>query len=75
MKSFTFKIDNLIDLREVKRDKIEIPCRDLDIDCLPDEGGGVPFGNYKKCYMYDPDQGICPLVPMNDPVFDNKEMN
>ncbi|MCP4726555.1 MAG: hypothetical protein GY863_16035 [bacterium] len=64
MQGSNFKIDNVIDISEEKTDKIEIPCKDLDLDCLPDEEGIVPFGNYKKCYLYDPDQGMCPLLPV-----------
>ena len=41
----------------------ELPCKDMDLDCLPDTGGDVPFGSYVKCYLYDPDKGSCPFLP------------
>lgn len=46
--------------------KKEIPCKDMDLDCLPDRHNNVPFGNYKKCFAYDPLQGTCPFLPMED---------
>jgi len=45
-------------------DRIEIPCKDMDIDCLPDESGGVPFMSYARCYQYDSEQGLCPFLPI-----------
>ncbi len=70
-----FNIDNVIDLSEELQDKIEIPCKDLDIDCLPDEDGLIPFESYVKCYLYDPDQGMCPLVPVTGSVYkEQKEL-
>ena len=45
-------------------DKKEIPCKDMDIDCLPDSDGFVPFGSYIRCYFYDPDKGGCPFLPI-----------
>jgi len=45
--------------------KKEIPCKDMDLDCLPDERGEVPFGNYEKCYLYDQNKGICPFLPID----------
>ena len=44
-------------------DKIEIPCKDMDLDCLPDDNGFTPFGSYIKCYFYDSDKGSCPFIP------------
>ena len=45
-------------------DKKEIPCKDMDIDCLPDELGCPPFGSYVRCYLYDPEKGSCPFLPI-----------
>ena len=45
-------------------DKKEIPCKDMDLDCLPDDNGLVPFGSYIKCYLYDSDMGNCPFLPI-----------
>jgi hypothetical protein len=36
----------------------ELPCRDFDWDCLATDGI-VPFGDYRKCQMYDPERGKC----------------
>jgi len=47
-----------------KEDKKEIPCKDMDIDCLSDSEGSLPFGSYVKCYLYDPDKGNCPFLPI-----------
>lgn len=47
-----------------KEDKKEIPCKDMDIDCLPDGKGSLSFGSYVKCYLYDPDKGNCPFLPI-----------
>lgn len=41
----------------------EIPCKDLDFDCLPGDDDTVPFGSYTRCFAYDSEQGICPFVP------------
>ena len=41
-------------------DKKEIPCKDMDIDCLPDEYGHPPFGSYTRCYLYDPEKEAAP---------------
>ncbi|RKY83299.1 hypothetical protein DRQ09_10255 [candidate division KSB1 bacterium] len=49
-----------------REDRRELPCKDLDLDCLPDKDGTVPFGSYHKCYLYDPDKGSCPFLPMKD---------
>ena len=46
--------------------KKEIPCKDMDLDCLPDKDGHIPFGDYTKCYYYDPEQGVCPFVPFDE---------
>ena len=45
-------------------DKKEIPCKDMDFDCLPDCEGNIPFGGYLRCYLYDPDKGSCPFLPI-----------
>jgi len=45
-------------------DKKEIPCKDMDLDCLPDDNGFPPFGSYIKCYLYDSDKGSCPFIPI-----------
>jgi hypothetical protein len=45
-------------------DKREIPCRDMDIDCLPDESGCPPFGSYSRCFLYEPEKGSCPFLPI-----------
>jgi len=45
-------------------DRIEMPCKDMDLDCLPDADGNIPFGSYSCCYMYDSQQGICPFLPI-----------
>lgn len=45
-------------------EKIELPCKDLDMDCLPDSEGDIPFGGYGKCYEYFPEQGKCPFLPL-----------
>jgi len=47
-------------------DKRELPCKDLDLDCLPDEHGCIPFGSYRSCYLYDPDKGSCPFLPLKE---------
>jgi hypothetical protein len=36
----------------------EIPCKDMDLDCLALDGR-IPFGNYRKCYEYAPELGRC----------------
>jgi len=41
----------------------ELPCKDMDLDCLIDEHGNVPFGSYVQCYLYDVDKGSCPFLP------------
>ncbi|HER00333.1 MAG TPA: hypothetical protein ENO22_13415 [candidate division Zixibacteria bacterium] len=45
-------------LEELNR---ELPCRDFDWDCLATDGI-VPFGDYRKCQMYDPERGKCLFV-------------
>jgi len=60
----------LIETHLQYEEKKEIPCKDMDIDCLPDENGDVPFGSYHLCYVYDADKGTCPFVP-----FDVKKIN
>ena len=47
-----------------QEDKREIPCKDMDIDCLPDEDGIVPFGSYINCFLYEPEKGGCPFLPI-----------
>ena len=42
----------------------ELPCKDMDLDCLPDNTGSVPFGSYLRCFLYDPDKGSCPFLPI-----------
>jgi len=50
------------DIREFKNiDPREIPCKDMDIDCLALDGV-IPFGDYNRCYLYDPSQGRCPFA-------------
>ena len=46
---------------EAKRfvDPRELPCRDMDLDCLT---GEKPFGSYCRCYAYAPELGKCPLL-------------
>ncbi|MBD3218011.1 MAG: hypothetical protein GF310_07005 [candidate division Zixibacteria bacterium] len=39
----------------------ELPCRDFDWDCLATDGL-IPFGDYRKCQLYDPDRGKCLFV-------------
>ncbi|MFC1553762.1 hypothetical protein ACFL7D_03925 [candidate division KSB1 bacterium] len=56
------KIENFISID----DRVEIPCKDMDLDCLPDTHGSVPFGNYEHCYMYDPRKGKCPFLPFRN---------
>jgi hypothetical protein len=36
----------------------EIPCKDMDLDCLALDGR-VPFGSYRRCYEYAPELGRC----------------
>ena len=36
----------------------EIPCKDMDLDCLALDGR-TPFGSYKRCYEYAPELGRC----------------
>jgi hypothetical protein len=36
----------------------EIPCRDMDLDCLASDGR-PPFGSYRRCYEYAPELGKC----------------
>lgn len=36
----------------------EVPCKDMDLDCLAMDGR-IPFGSYKKCYEYAPELGRC----------------
>ena len=36
----------------------EIPCKDMDYDCLAFDGK-IPFGNYHRCYDYAPERGKC----------------
>jgi hypothetical protein len=49
--------------REERREEQnrELPCRDFDWDCLATDGV-VPFGDYRKCQLYDPDRGKCLFV-------------
>jgi hypothetical protein len=39
-------------------EKIEIPCRDLDLDCFAFDGQ-IPFGDYARCQAYAPELGRC----------------
>jgi hypothetical protein len=50
---------------EVKRfaDPRELPCRDMDLDCLT---GEKPFGSYRRCYVYAPEMGKCPLLGLEE---------
>ena len=57
------EIDKTV-LQFIWEDKKEIPCKDMDIDCLPDNQGHIPFGNYLKCFLYEPDKGSCPFQPI-----------
>ncbi len=45
-------------------DRVELPCKDMDMDCLPDKEGFIPFGNYAHCYIYAPEKGMCPFLPI-----------
>lgn len=45
---------------------VEIPCKDMDLECLPDKNGEVPFGNYKLCLAFDFSQGLCPFVSLKN---------
>ncbi len=44
-------------------DPRELPCRDMDLDCLLD---GKPFGSYHRCYVYAPELGKCPLLGLEE---------
>lgn len=46
--------------------RIEVPCKDMDLDCLPDMDNNVPFGDYTLCYVYDSEKGMCPFVPLRN---------
>jgi hypothetical protein len=50
---------------EVKKfvDPRELPCRDMDLDCLM---GEKPFGSYHRCYVYAPELGRCPLLGLEE---------
>ncbi len=65
MKEIEHHLICVVESNIVRQDRIEIPCKDLDLDCMPDESGQVPFGSYENCYKYAPEQGICPLTPIN----------
>ena len=52
-------IDVALELKRI--DPIEKPCRDMDMDCLAIDGI-PPFGDYNRCYNYDPGQGKCPFA-------------
>jgi hypothetical protein len=60
MKSKTlFKFLQEIPREERKLDDFrEIPCKDMDLDCLASDGK-IPFGSYKRCYEYAPELGKC----------------
>ena len=55
----------LIEVHLQYHEKKEIPCKDMDIDCLPDDNGDIPFGSYHQCFAYDSEKGICPFVPFD----------
>ena len=59
----TIKTHFQYEIQEIRQNPIEIPCKDLDMDCLPDEEGHIPFGDYTCCYLYDKEQGMCPFLP------------
>ena len=44
-------------------DPRELPCRDMDLDCLT---GERPFGSYRRCYVYAPEMGKCPLLGLEE---------
>jgi hypothetical protein len=44
-------------------DPRELPCRDMDMDCLI---GEKPFGSYHRCYVYAPEMGRCPLMGLEE---------
>jgi hypothetical protein len=44
---------------ERRRDDFrEMPCKDFDLDCLALDGR-IPFGDYRRCYLYAPELGRC----------------
>lgn len=53
------KLLSVISFEERRIDDFrEIPCKDMDYDCLAFDGK-VPFGNYQRCYKYAPERGTC----------------
>lgn len=62
MNDFSIIPDFVFSVQDERRR--EVPCRDMDFDCLPDENGCIPFGNYLRCYLYDSDKGSCPFLPI-----------
>ena len=42
----------------------EIPCKDMDLDCLALDGK-IPFDDYRKCYEYAPELGRCMFYNWN----------
>ncbi|MFC1730461.1 hypothetical protein ACFL6I_09005 [candidate division KSB1 bacterium] len=59
------QIRALIEEHIQHKERKEIPCKDMDLDCLPGPGGSVPFGGYERCYAYDSEQGLCPFMPFS----------
>ncbi len=51
-------------LHYIWEERKEIPCKDMDVDCLPDKNGDIPFGSYFMCHKYDRESGGCPFLPM-----------
>ena len=62
MTASTVRIEYVVDFPDT--DPREIPCRDMDLDCLPDSDGRVPFGAYDRCQCYAPARGRCPFLPL-----------
>lgn len=62
MKEFEFTPTIVFTIPDERRR--EIPCKDMDLDCLPNKEKIIPFGNYVKCYLYDPEKGGCPFLPL-----------
>ncbi len=61
MKDLTLQPTFIYPILDLRRR--ELPCKDMDLDCLPGRRGEIPFGSYVKCYLYDPDKGSCPFLP------------
>jgi hypothetical protein len=51
-------VSDLLVEERILTDFKEIPCKDMDLDCLALDGR-TPFGSYKRCYEYAPELGRC----------------